>query len=96
MAIIVEEEKRGPSLFLVLGTLIVLGALFAGTYYLFFAPAPLVEIVSPKELETTSAVTKIELDPSGVTDSNIYKGLRQYVQKPELVSPGRVNPFEPF
>lgn len=96
MAIVVEEERRGPGIFSILGVVLVLGILFGGTYYLFFAPAPLVEIVAPQELEATSAVSKIELNFTGVTDSNLYRALKQYVQEPELGSAGRPNPFEPF
>lgn len=96
MAIIVEEEKRGPSFITILGVVITVAITAFITYSLFFAPAPFVETIVPRELETTSAISKIELNVSGVTDSPVFKSLKDYIQKPEVPTSGRVNPFEPF
>ncbi len=96
MAIIVEGEKRGPNILTVLGVLIVVGLVVFASYSLFFAPAPLVETIAPKDLETTSAISKIQLNVSVVTDSAVFQSLKKYIENPEIESSGRTNPFEPF
>ncbi len=96
MAIIVEEEKQGPGILIILGTVLIIAILLFATWTLFFSPAPKVEVLQPKELERTSEVSKIELNVSSVTESPTFQSLKKYVENPIIGTTGRVNPFEPF
>ncbi len=70
--------------------------LVLGTYFLFFAPEPFVEIIVPTELEPISKLSKVEFDHSELTNSEVYQSLRQQVPEAVPGPAGRSNPFAPF
>ncbi|MBZ1348842.1 MAG: hypothetical protein KY053_01240 [Candidatus Liptonbacteria bacterium] len=96
MAFVLEEEKKGISLFNILIIALVFGALLISCYYLFFAPVPLIDSAFKTEVQFVSEVSKITFDPSLVTDSEVFISLEEYVKLPELRDPGRSNPFGSF
>lgn len=71
-------------------------ALVAGTYYLFFAPTPFIEVIVPTELESISRISESGLNVSTVFNSPVYQSLRQYAAPVEIGEIGRANPFGPF
>ncbi|HXF43992.1 MAG TPA: hypothetical protein VNK70_00790 [Candidatus Paceibacterota bacterium] len=96
MAIVVQEEKKGTNWVAILSTLVIIFAIFAGAYYLFFKKPELIEVVTPGSLQNVSNISKISFDPQAVLNSPTWKILRQYGSTPTIPSPGRSNPFKPF
>ena len=96
MAILVEEEKGMKGAFGVLIIAVIVILLGAATYYLFFAPTPLIEVVIPSGLKTVSRISESGLNTPAVFNSPVYKSLRQYVAEPVLGEIGRSNPFSPW
>ena len=96
MAILVEEEtgRKGVSGVFIIAVIITL--LGAATYYLFFAPTPLIEVVIPSGLKTVSRISESGLNTPAVFNSPVYKSLRQYVAEPVVGEIGRPNPFSPW
>ncbi|MBI2010648.1 MAG: hypothetical protein HYS89_00160 [Candidatus Colwellbacteria bacterium] len=89
-----EERKKNWKPYLIGGGVLIL--LVVLTYYLFFAPAPLAELTAPPEFEKISKVSKIELNPNLITNDQVYKSLRRYIDEPVTGEFGRPNPFAPF
>ncbi len=96
MAFILEEEKKGISLFNILIIALIFGAFLISCYYLFFAPVPLIDSAFKTEVQSVSEISKITFNPSLITDSEVFVSLKEYVKLPELRIPGRPNPFESF
>lgn len=99
MAILVEEEtgRKGVSGVFIIAVIITF--LGAATYYLFFAPTPLIEVVIPSGLKTVSRISESGLNTPAVFNSPVYRSLRQYVAEPvvgEVGEIGRPNPFSPW
>jgi hypothetical protein len=95
MAIIVEEGKK-TNIFKMLIFVLVFALIFLGAYYLFFAPVPLVDVALNSDLRMISDVSKVDFDVSRVTDSPIFRSLKEYVLPSLPTEAGRPNPFEPF
>ena len=95
MALVFGEEKKRSRLPYLIGGGVVI-VLIILTYYLFFAPAPLAEVVAPPEFESISRVSKVELNPNLITNNQVYQSLRRYVDEPVVGEFGRPNPFAPF
>ncbi|MBI2012929.1 MAG: hypothetical protein HYS88_00535 [Candidatus Colwellbacteria bacterium] len=96
MAILVEEETGRKGAFGVLIIAVIVILLGAATYYLFFAPVPLIEVVIPSKLKTVSRISESSLNTSAVFNSPVYGSLRQHVPEPVLGEIGRPNPFSPW
>jgi flagellar basal body-associated protein FliL len=96
MAILVEEETGRKGTFGVLIIAVIVIFLGAATYYLFFAPTPLIEVVIPSKLKTVSRISESGLNTPAVFNSPVYRSLRQYVTEPALGEIGRPNPFSPW
>jgi len=96
MAILVEEETGRKGVFGVFIIAVIVILLGAATYYLFFAPTPLIEVVIPSGLKTVSRISESGLNTPAVFNSPVYKSLRQYVAEPVLGEIGRSNPFSPW
>lgn len=93
MAILMEEGNgRHGSLkaLAIVSVLIILGIV---TYYLFFAPAPLIEVIIPSGLKSVSQISEEGLNTPEVFNSPVYRSLRQYVADPVIGEIGRTNPF---
>jgi len=96
MAILVQEEKKGTNWVTVLSTIIIIGAIFAGAYFLFFKKPELIEVVAPGSLQNVSSISKLTFNPQEVLQSPAFKLLRRYGTAPTPPTPGRSNPFRPF
>jgi len=95
MAIIVEEGRK-TNIFKMLIFVLAFALILLGAYYLFFAPVPLVDVALNSDLEMISDVSKVDFDVSRVTDSPIFRSLKEYVLPSLPTEAGRANPFEQF
>lgn len=96
MAIIVEEQQKKNSwLPIALGVLVII-IIVVLAYFLFFTSAPLIDIVAPLQLQSTSQLSTISFEPSEVIENPTFKALRKYVPNPSTGVLGRANPFAPF
>ncbi len=96
MAILIEEEKRPVNWLAILMAIFIMAVLGAGTYYLFFAPTPAIEIILPATLQSANQITNIAADPATVLTSEAFKSLKVYGREPSVGQTGRANPFLPF
>lgn len=96
MAILVEGNGQKGGRFKLLIIIVGAAALVAGTYYLFFAPTPFIEVIVPTELESISKISEGGLNVTAVFNSPVYQSLRQYAAEVEVGDLGRPNPFSPF
>lgn len=96
MAIQIQQHSGGASIMRMIVALVVLVVLGAGTYYLFFAPAPGFDYIVPKSLQETTSLSKFALDPNDVLDSPEFKSLAPIQGLPSGGSIGRANPFLPL
>ena len=97
MAIVVKEQREEHfNLFpLIVGVffLIVIGG---AVYFLFLAPTPFIEKISPTTIENVSDLTAGTDDPSEILNNPIYTSLSQHVPNPDVGQLGRPNPFAQF
>lgn len=96
MAFIVPEAKRSIPWFAIIATLFIIATIIAGAYFLFFAPAPGIEVVVPAPLASANQLSFIEVDPTTVINSKDFRTLRSYTGLLGVGSVGRANPFLPF
>lgn len=96
MAIIVDNDvKKGSWMPIVLVAFFTI-VIVAGTYFLFFAPVPLIETISSPELRSATQISVIKLNPNEIVTSPVVLRLRSQVSLPPQGSFGRSNPFIPF
>lgn len=96
MAILIEEEKRPVNWLAIFIVMFILAILGFGTYYLFFAETPAIEIILPATLQSANQITNIAVDPTKVLTSDAFKALKPHAQEANIGQTGRVNPFLPF
>ena|SRR3990167_5981292 len=96
MAILMEEGNGRGGIFKLLAIIVALIILGAATYYLFFAPAPLIEVIVPSGLQSVTQISEKGLNTQAIFNSPVYKNLRQYAADPEIGEIGRTNPFSPW
>jgi hypothetical protein len=96
MAIIIEDDKRRPSIVPILIWLIVIGVVLAAAYYLFFNQPELIPLPTPANLENTDALANIQFDPQEIVPQ--IQALTTYVAEPSSTADivGRTNPFLPY
>ncbi|HZX01178.1 MAG TPA: hypothetical protein VFE87_02185 [Candidatus Paceibacterota bacterium] len=99
MAILIEEEKNNNPVFTaaVVGAAVIILSL--GTYFVFFKTPPGIEKATVStEMQSVAQVSKVSLDVevSNITDSPVYKSLKQQVSPPSSTLFGRQNPYAPF
>ncbi|MDP3953745.1 MAG: hypothetical protein Q8P99_02920 [bacterium] len=75
---------------------LVVGALAVGTYLLFFAKTPLIEVVSPPEVEDVSELSQVNFSTTDFSNDPVFTSLRRHVSEAEAGPAGRENPFAPF
>ncbi|MFH1759083.1 MAG: hypothetical protein ABH822_00800 [Patescibacteria group bacterium] len=93
MAIVIKERNRGVNWFVFLVFIILFAIVIGGGYYLFFAPTPGIEVVSPSVLQSTSEIAEVQFDPSVVISHPQLKNLRQIGGLPTVGDLGRENPL---
>lgn len=97
MAILVEQEKNNNPIFTIGVVGVVIIILTLGIYFVFFKPTPGIEEATVStEMQSVAQVSKISFDVSSVTDSPVYKSLKQQVSLPNSTLFGRQNPYTPF
>lgn len=94
MAFSFEQTGNRGNTMNIIGVVVVVVILVAGTYYLFFAPTPAIDVVVPPELESVSNFSEIDLDTGGAQD--VIDSLEEHVPGVEPGPSGRDNPFAPF
>ncbi|HLA40671.1 MAG: hypothetical protein A2855_00370 [Candidatus Liptonbacteria bacterium RIFCSPHIGHO2_01_FULL_57_28] len=95
MAIVVEEEQQnsgGGGLIKLFAWVVIIVVIIVAVYYVFFRRPDLVEQATPGAT-STQALSKIELKPDEVINSERFQALRSYVQPIEPRGGGRTNPF---
>lgn len=96
MAFSFNSTTDNKSLMNIIGVSVIVALLGFGTYMLFFAPEPFVEVIAPPELESISELSKIDLEGTNFADSGLYQSLEEKVPEVETGEAGRENPFAPF
>lgn len=96
MSILIEEEKKPINWLALLIVIFAVAVLGFGTYYLFFAPAPAIEIILPATLQSANQITNIAGDSATVLTSDAFKALKPSGSGPSIGQTGRANPFLPF
>ncbi len=96
MAILVEEQKArdsGMTTAIIFG--MVLLALIAAVYFVFFSPAPLVENALPSDI---SQIQNINLNASPLNNYSVFSMITATsgIGTPNVGVTGRDNPFQPF
>lgn len=76
--------------------LVVLGVLFIGAYYLFFAPTPAFDYIAPTPLQQATELSNFDLDPDTVLKSSQFRSLTPINGLPTGGAFGRSNPFLNF
>lgn len=96
MAIVIEKKESRVNWFALatgISVLLIIGAL---VYFLFFASAPLIEVVVPITVKEISTISRIDINPGTVLNDAIYKSLKPYIADPTPGTLGRPNPFISF
>ncbi len=97
MAIVVEEKRNNQGKIIgFLIWLVVLGALSASAYYIFFKKPELVEFRGSPSFNNVQQLSKISIDPGSVVNSPQFLLLKQYVNVSVPQDVGRPNPFLGF
>jgi len=93
MAIVVEQPQpqNRYKIFLSLTLIVILIVVIA--YFFFFKKPPLIEIFIPPVAREFKAMTNIDLNPSSVLGSPVFKQLKNYTSPLSLPPLGRGNPF---
>jgi len=99
MAIIIQEEKRkGAIVPLIAGSVILIAVSFLA-YYLFFSPAPIVDVIGTPGFETTATFSQAKLDVEAVINSPVWTSLQRESPVPPLVTQiisAKTNLFQSF
>ena len=93
MAILIEEEKRRINWFALVTVVLVVATIIGATYYLFFAPVPLIEKVVPSSVQSLQALSNIKLQPELIINNPKFQVLKTYINPIEIGSVGKNNPF---
>jgi len=92
MAIILEG-KRKFNFWYWAAVGLVLAVLLAGSYFLFFAPVPAIEVVAPVSTRSAAEISSVDFDPASLVNSDAFRSLRRYTGTPTTGQTGRPNPF---
>lgn len=96
MAIVIEsKEKKGANWFAILIIFISIIIIGVATYFLFFSKTPLIENIISQQLDVTSQLSQIQIDPQSITQNKIFQSLKTYTTllTPSLSAVGKSNPF---
>ena len=93
MAIIIEEEKRKINWFALAVIILIIATIITATYYLFFAPTPLIERVAPARLQSLQELSHIRWQPEAIINNPNFQILKQYVNPIEIGPVGNTDPF---
>lgn len=96
MAIIIEQRERRINWFAVFVFLFLFAVVVGGGYYLFFAPTPGIEVITPVPLQSAEKLSRVRFDLTNILNNPILKGLREYGTAPGVGNMGKKNPFISF
>jgi len=96
MAIIAEEVKKPFNWFAAISIVVIAAIIGALVYYLFFAPTPAIELITPAALKEASQILTSPLDVNATRNHRVFKLLKPYVSPLTVSRLGRENPFTPF
>ncbi|MEK7608831.1 MAG: hypothetical protein AAB495_04600 [Patescibacteria group bacterium] len=96
MAIVIEGEKRTKGIIGILVWIIVLVAVGAAAYYIFFRRPEIIEIATPANFQNTERLSKVKLTPEEITQNPLFLKLKAYVSPLVSENAGRQNPFLGF
>jgi hypothetical protein len=91
-----NNQTNNRSILEVIGVVALVLFLGIGTYLLFFAKEPLVEVVAPSELESISELSNVNLEGGVLADHPVFQLLKQQVSEIIPANSGRENPFTRF
>jgi len=99
MAIIIQEDKKGKAIVpLIAGSVVLIAVAFLA-YYLFFSPAPIVDVIGSSGFETTTTFSQAKLDVEAVVNSPVWTSLQRESQveslNPQIISV-KTNLFQSF
>ncbi|MEX2054028.1 MAG: hypothetical protein WD883_00570 [Candidatus Colwellbacteria bacterium] len=95
MAFSFRQESNKSWLTIIVVSSITL-ALAGGTYMLFFAPTPFIEVVAPPEVEDVSELSRVNFSTADFSSDPVFSSLRRHVSEAVAGPAGRENPFAPF
>ncbi len=95
MAIAVEEEKKRINWVFIFSILIILFAIGATVFYLFFINPEQVEVFISPQLKSLTQFEQINFTPNDLLNNANFKALKSYVEfvLPSKESIGKSNPF---
>ncbi len=96
MAIVVEEKKNQIPAMNFLGWIIVLAAVAAGAYFIFFKKPELVEFNSAPSFNNLQQLSNISINPEQLIHDPQFETLKQYITLTPPQNLGRSNPFLGF
>ncbi len=97
MAIVFETQKKPVNWIMLLSIVFTIGFIVFGTYYLFFAPVPRIDVVLPEPLKQANQISSLHfIDPNEVVNSSTFQSFQMYFGPPGTGALGRTNPFAPF
>ncbi len=76
--------------------IVLVGVVFAGAYYLFFAPTPGIEVIIPTDQKIAQDLSAVTVRPEEVNQNATYQSLRQITTTASPGQVGRSNPFLKF
>ncbi len=92
MAFAFKEESNKSLFTTTMATLIII-AIAGGVYMLFFAKAPLIEVVAPPEIGTVAELSKVDFNASDLSGSAVFSSLRRHVSEAEAGPAGSIYTF---
>lgn len=95
MAIVVEEERKRINWVFIFSVLIILFALGATVFYIFFINPEQVEVFISPQLKSLTQFEKINFTPNDLLNNSKFKELKNYIEfvLPSKESIGKSNPF---
>ena len=90
------QEESNKSFFTITVVVLIVVAVAGGTYMLFFAKAPLIEVIAPPEVGSVSELSKVNFGASDFSKSAVFLSLKRHVSEATAGPAGRTNPFSPF
>lgn len=96
MAFSFENQSGNKNILNIVGVVAIILFLGIGTYLLFFAKEPLVDVIAPLELESISQLSEVDIEEGVLADDPVYQKLGRKVNDIEPDEAGRENPFARF
>ena len=80
MAFAFQEESNKSLFGTTMATLIIV-AVAGGVYMLFFAKAPLIEVVAPPEVGTVAELSKVDFSASDLSERAVFSSLSRHASE---------------